>query len=185
MVTTINCFCYYSYFLWTVQAGILAACQFRLHSTQELFTSSLLEPATPAAHVCNRDGQIKEVRAPGRGKKGSPHWHKRPLILIVRIIISLIYRRALVMEILWIKWAFSVINHDSLTIIWTWSPIPIRKTIWTRLLESHQVNGRTQPRRCHAEHCELCHRAESTEPTKEADPSPWNAWRTCCEGGNF
>lgn len=103
VVTTKIVICYHCYFFLTVQASISAACQFQFHSTQELFASFLLEPATPAAHICNRDGQIKGVRAPGRGKEGSPHWHKRQLILMVRIIISSIYRRTLVMEIVWTK----------------------------------------------------------------------------------
>jgi len=43
----------------TVQVGISAACQFWLCSIQESFASFLFEPATPAAHVYNRHGQIK------------------------------------------------------------------------------------------------------------------------------
>lgn len=91
-----NCYCYFQRM---VQAGISAACQFQLHSALELFTAFLLEPAVPAAHVYNQDGQIKRIR----GKQSSPRWHKRQLILIVRIIISLICRRALVIEIVGVK----------------------------------------------------------------------------------
>lgn len=46
-------------FFWAVQVGISAPCQFWLCSIQELFASFLFEPATPAAHVYNRHGQIK------------------------------------------------------------------------------------------------------------------------------
>lgn len=46
VVTTKIVICYHCYFFLTGQASILAACQFQFHSTQELFASFLLEPAT-------------------------------------------------------------------------------------------------------------------------------------------